>query len=813
MDGTYLEAALEGPLLAHCSKSQSGFCVDTTYPRGAVVYYDFEACSSSMINLPGINLLPNWLLGVMWALFLAWTFFGIAIISDAFVAGIEVITAKTHMVKRHDARGNIVMREEPVWNWAVANITLLAVGTSSPEILLSLIDTVLTLGQTNGKIGAACIVGSAAYNLFAITAVCTVSLKAGEFRKIEHFKVFMWTTTWSMWAYLWLWIVYKRVSPNEVELWEAWVTLAFMPVFVGTTYMVDTRGWRWFGGHKNAIVAVDTVADEESSEGDDKFLLPPGQVSKHSILYYRAMVVQNMGGLGHVPKLVQDPSRMSHDGRALSGRPSDAGSINAHDVEAMGEHITKVLMKSPEISVLESAGTAKISVMRMHGNLKDTLCVRYQTRDETAVNGLDYETAEGELIFGPGEEEKEIVVTILDDDMSEPDVMFSANIVSAEITEGDRSHEVRVLRKATMVTVVDDDDGGVVMFELPTWEAGAQDGFAQVVVIRRHGADGNVSIDYATKDGSALAGKHFAATKGKLEFNTGDVRKIIQIPLLPISSEITPMTMPAFRVMLTNPTGGVVLGARKECRVVMVQGTRSLEVIDDGAFNLWTAWREQFKEAVLPAFSEEEDTLWVSIVLHYLSITYKLIAACIPPADWSEGYPCFLIALGVLCALIAVVKEVAEMFGCAVGLSELMTGMSIVALILCTSLPDTFASRLAALNDDTADAAIGNIMGSNACNVFLGMGIPWVIATGFYSAKGEPYVTEAGSLGFSLLIFFILAVVGITGILVRRQQGGELGGSTSRMQWSIFAGFISLWLLFLLLTGLNDYGHISSVGM
>ncbi|KAG1678958.1 hypothetical protein FOA52_013021 [Chlamydomonas sp. UWO 241] len=809
-----LESALESPLWPHCNSTYDGFCVDNWGGRGSVVYYDFEHCRASFINLPGINLLPNWLLGVMWGLFLIWTFFGIAIVSDAFVAGIEVITAKTHMVKRHDSKGNVVMRDEPVWNWAVANITLLAVGGSSPEILLSIVDTILTLGKTSGTIGAATIVGSAAYNLFVIAAVCTVSMQANEYRKIEHFKVFIWTTTWSMWAYLWLWIVYKRVSPNEVEIWEAWVTLAFMPVFVWTTYMVDTRGWMWFGGHKNSIVSVDEEGkslDEESNDGDDTFKLPPGQVSKHSILYYRAMVVQNMGGLGHVPKLVQDPSRMTPDGRALSGRPSESGTINAQDVAAMGEHITKILMKSPEISVLESAGAAKISVMRMHGNLKDTLRVQYQTRDETAVSGLDYETAEGELIFGPGEDEKDIVVKILDDDMSEPDVMFSVNIVSAEIIQGDKSNEIRVLRKATMVTVVDDDDGGVVMFELPTWEAGVQDSFAQVVVIRRHGADGNISIDYATKDGSALAGKHFAATKGRLEFNTGDVRKIIQIPLLPVASEITPMTSPAFRVMLTNPMGGVVLGARKECRVVMVKGTRSLEEIDDGEFRLSAAWTDQFKDAVLPEFNEDEDNLWMSIILHYISITFKVIAACIPPADWADGYPCFIIALLVLGLLMAVVKEVAEMFGCAVGLSDLMTGMSIVAL--GTSLPDTFASRLAALGDDNADAAIGNIMGSNACNVFLGMGIPWVIGSAYYKSRDEVYVTEAGSLGFALMIFFILAIFGIAGLLVRRKFGGEIGGATATSQWSIFAGFVSLWLLFLLLTGLNDYGHIESVGL
>ena len=40
------------------------------------------------------------------------------------------------------------------------------------------------------------------------------------------------------------------------------------------------------------------------------------------------------------------------------------------------------------------------------------------------------------------------------------------------------------------------------------------------------------------------------------------------------------------------------------------------------------------------------------------------------------------------------------MFGCALGLSDVMTGMSIVAM--GTSLPDTFASQYAAIHDDTA---------------------------------------------------------------------------------------------------------------
>lgn len=56
-------------------------------------------------------------------------------------------------------------------------------------------------------------------------------------------------------------------------------------------------------------------------------------------------------------------------------------------------------------------------------------------------------------------------------------------------------------------------------------------------------------------------------------------------------------------------------------------------------------------------------------------------------------------------------------------------------MALGTSLPDTFASRIAAKNEKTADNAIGNVTGSNSVNVFLGLGMPWVIAAIYWQIK------------------------------------------------------------------------------
>ena len=56
-------------------------------------------------------------------------------------------------------------------------------------------------------------------------------------------------------------------------------------------------------------------------------------------------------------------------------------------------------------------------------------------------------------------------------------------------------------------------------------------------------------------------------------------------------------------------------------------------------------------------------------------------------------------------------------------------------MALGTSLPDTFASKAAAVGEKYADNAVGNVTGSNSVNVFLGLGLPWVIATIYHASK------------------------------------------------------------------------------
>ena len=74
--------------------------------------------------------------------------------------------------------------EVRIWNDTVANLTLMALGSSAPEILLSIIE-IIGNDFKAGDLGPGTIVGSAAFNLMSITAVCIACIPGTEVRKIK----------------------------------------------------------------------------------------------------------------------------------------------------------------------------------------------------------------------------------------------------------------------------------------------------------------------------------------------------------------------------------------------------------------------------------------------------------------------------------------------------------------------------------------------------------------------------------------------------------------------------------------------------
>ncbi|KAK8967081.1 Magnesium/proton exchanger 1 [Platanthera guangdongensis] len=81
---------------------------------------------------------------------LGYCFIGLSVITARFFRSMEKIVKQTREITKIDPYTNTkVIKHERVWNYAIADISLLAFGTSFPQISLATIDAIRNIGQLN----------------------------------------------------------------------------------------------------------------------------------------------------------------------------------------------------------------------------------------------------------------------------------------------------------------------------------------------------------------------------------------------------------------------------------------------------------------------------------------------------------------------------------------------------------------------------------------------------------------------------------------------------------------------------------------
>mmetsp|Transcript_1165 Transcript_1165/g.2497 ORF Transcript_1165/g.2497 Transcript_1165/m.2497 type:complete len:755 (-) Transcript_1165:484-2748(-) len=198
--------------------------------------------------------------GFLYAVAMVYWFYGIAIIADIFMSSIEKVTSRRRRRFLDGGRGGF--RTERVWNETVATLTLMALGSSAPEIFLSIIDTIKKRFHF-GTLGPSTIVGSAAFNLLVIIAVCIAVIPSTEVRRISNLPAFYITAFFSILAYLWMAFMILGASPHIVDLWEALVTLLLLPVLVFVSWKVD------IGAADGILHRFGMMSRAESERSDD----------------------------------------------------------------------------------------------------------------------------------------------------------------------------------------------------------------------------------------------------------------------------------------------------------------------------------------------------------------------------------------------------------------------------------------------------------------------------------------------------------------------------------------------------------------
>ncbi|XP_050807415.1 sodium/calcium exchanger 1 isoform X8 [Gopherus flavomarginatus] len=930
------------------------FHVDKAYAESPTeAPNDTEVCTGTYYCKPGV-ILPIWepqdpsfgdkiARATVYFVAMVYMFLGVSIIADRFMSSIEVITSQEREITIKKPSGETSKTTVRIWNETVSNLTLMALGSSAPEILLSVIE-VCGHGFTAGDLGPSTIVGSAAFNMFIIIAICVYVVPDGEIRKIKHLRVFFVTAAWSIFAYTWLYLILSVISPGVVEVWESLLTFFFFPICVVFAWVADRRllfykyVYKKYRAGKQRGMIIEHEGDRPSSKADiemdgkvvnshvenfldgtlvleaderdqddeearremarilkelkqkhpDKEIEQLIELANYQVLsqqqksraFYRIQATRLMTGAGNILKRhAADQAR-----KAVSMHE-----VNCEVVE--NDPVSKIYFEQNTYQCLENCGTVALTIVRRGGDLTHVVHVDFRTEDGTANAGSDYEFTEGTVVFKPGETQKEIRVGIIDDDIFEEDENFLVHLSNVQVsTEALDEGILKANHVATLaclgspstatVTIFDDDHAGIFTFEEPVTHVSESIGTMEVKVLRTSGARGNVVVPYKTIEGSARGGgEDFEDTCGELEFQNDEIVKTISVKIIddeeyeknktfyleigeprlvemsekkggftitgkpvfrkvharehPIPSTVIsiqeeneekqPLTSKEEEERRIAEMGRPVLGEHTKLEVIIEESYEFKNTVDklikktNLALVVGTnSWREQFIEAITVSAGEEDDDdecgeeklpSCFDYVMHFLTVFWKVLFAFVPPTDYWNGWACFVVSILMIGLLTAFIGDLASHFGCTIGLKDSVTAVVFVAL--GTSVPDTFASKVAATQDQYADASIGNVTGSNAVNVFLGIGVAWSIAAIYHAANGEVFHVSPGTLAFSVTLFTIFAFISVGVLLYRRRPeiGGELGGPrTAKLLTTSL--FVLLWLLYILFSSLEAYCHI-----
>ncbi|VDN26920.1 unnamed protein product, partial [Cylicostephanus goldi] len=266
-------------------------------------------------------------------------------------------------------------------------------------------------------------------------------------------------------------------------------------------------------------------------------------------------------------------------------------------------------------------------------------------------------------------------------------------------------------------------------------------GWTRLYVTRRGKKHrGDSVVHYETSDVTAQAGHDYVKTSSTLRFVGQEYEKYIDIEIIDDKQDEKDET---FNVELTSlEDSEATLGGKRRALVTIVSDDNALmNIVNvhklmghymDKLSPYSASWMDQIRSAVSVDAGDIEHATLGDCIKHGLAFPWKFIFCFVPPPSMLGGWLCFFVALALIGLLTAIVVsadpkifvpgDFASIFGCMVGMKDAITAITLVAL--GTSLPDTFASKIAAENvgsapylaiekvtliqDDSADNAVGN---------------------------------------------------------------------------------------------------------
>jgi len=191
-------------------------------------------------------------------------------------------------------------------------------------------------------------------------------------------------------------------------------------------------------------------------------------------------------------------------------------------------------------------GGVMVFTVTKTGTTSSSYTINYATADGTAVAASDYTAASGTLTFLAADASKTISIATTDDSVQEGTETFSVNLSAAS--------GGATITTAQGVGTINDNDPA------PSFTIGnatvTEGGIATFTVTKTGATTSSYTVNYATANGTAIAGSDYTAASGTLTFLPSVVSKTISVST---TDDTAVESAETFNVNLSGASGGATI--------------------------------------------------------------------------------------------------------------------------------------------------------------------------------------------------------------------------------------------------------------
>ena len=230
---------------------------------------------------------------------------------------------------------------------------------------------------------------------------------------------------------------------------------------------------------------------------------------------------------------------------------SNAGGATISDGQATGtitdDDEATISIDDETVTEGNTGSTPATFTVSLSTTSSSQVTVDWATTGDTATSPADFTAGSGTVTFAPGDDEETVVVNVNGDTLDESDETFNVNLSNAS--------GATIADSQGVGTITDDDTATISVADATVTEGNSGTATASFTVTLSTQSASQVTVDWATSDGTATSPSDYAADSGTVTFAPLDTSETIAVT---VNGDTAVEPNETFSVALSNPTGATI---------------------------------------------------------------------------------------------------------------------------------------------------------------------------------------------------------------------------------------------------------------